>query len=132
MRNVRVMGHPGNWSERKVGEVRSQNARADREALRTATFEEQGEKGWKLAESHPCFAHRRRWTVYATCMGCLDKRRVDLARLQHGPLAHAPFTRVMAALTCTRCGSCAGALHFERTEGVRRIELGCLIARTTP
>ena len=124
------MGHPGNWSPRKAGQVRSANVAADKAALRNATFEEHGQKGWRLAEMHACFAYRQRWTVYATCMGCLSERVVDLGRLQGGALAHAPFPRVMAALTCGACGSCARALRFQRTEGVRRIDLGMLIART--
>ena len=123
------MGHPGNWSARKGGRVQADNARRDREALRSATIEEHGETAWKLLEAHPCWTWRRGWSVYATCMGCLEQRVVNLEALQHSALAHAPWPRVMASLTCTACGSCAGALRFQRREGARIIDIGMLVAR---
>ena len=124
------MGHPGNWSDRKKASVRADNVRADREALKTATFEEHGTRGWKFREMHPCYAYGMRFIVHATCMGCLEKRYVDLVPLQHSPLAHAFFPRIMASLTCSACGSCAASLHFQRQEGPRLVDHGVLLART--
>ena len=81
--------------------MRSQNVRADRDALRTATFEELGERGWQTRGDAPLLCVSEALDRLCDLYGVPAKTPGGSGRLQHGPLAHAPWPRVMAALTCT-------------------------------
>lgn len=108
------MGHPGNWSERKVSAERRRNAAAACAAIRQAKFTSLGKHSFVALS--PCATLTRfpnSTYAYAVCAGCMKRWTVPWEVVMNSRLSHQPWPEVMKRMRCTACASPPVRLEFE-------------------
>ena len=128
------MGHPGNWSDRKVASVRAQNAAADKAELATCELHDHG-PDQMVANLTPCTTFNlMHYGATVQCAGCMHRRALAWREFARTRISHEPWHVIFrTAMTCRECDHGPLELSFSRVPvGGGAAATGCISRRPPP